>query len=242
MRKNGSKGFTLIELLAVIVILAVIALISTPIIINVINNVKKGAIKASIYGISEAANLYYAKNIEDDISTNSIINLKDDTIKYKGSIDKGSLLFNDKGKTKIIISSGKYCAYKDYNEAVTVGNVDGNNCNINNTLIGLETLEIGESELRLMVHSEAEVPNEAGMNNEIVLISDKKVTNYLVSNTEPSIKNNGTVWIVIDINSDKYISMENTYIPISKLYQYDGSKWNSKDAYIYSSSWVKFST
>ena len=36
--------------------------------------------------------------------------------------------------------------------------------------------------------------------------------------------------------------MENTYIPISKLYQYDGSKWNSKDAYIYSSSWVKFST
>ena len=186
---NKIKGFTLIEILAVIIVLAVISLITIPLLLNVIKNAKIAAIKDSIYGISEAANLYYAKNIEDGISTNSIINLKDNTIRFKGSIDKGSLLFNDKGKTKIIISSGKYCAYKDYNEAVTVGNVDGNNCNINNTLIGLETLEIGESELRLMVHSEAEVPNEAGMNNEIVLISDKKVTNYLVSNTEPSIKN-----------------------------------------------------
>ena len=37
MRK---KGFTLIELLAVIVILAVIALIATPIILNIIEKIK----------------------------------------------------------------------------------------------------------------------------------------------------------------------------------------------------------
>ena len=37
------KGFTLIELLAVIVILAIIALIATPIVMNVIENSKKGA-------------------------------------------------------------------------------------------------------------------------------------------------------------------------------------------------------
>ena len=37
MRRN-QKGFTLIELLAVIVILAVIALIATPLIMNVINS------------------------------------------------------------------------------------------------------------------------------------------------------------------------------------------------------------
>ena len=39
------KGFTLIELLAVIVILAVIALIATPIILNMINDAKKRASK-----------------------------------------------------------------------------------------------------------------------------------------------------------------------------------------------------
>ena len=44
MRKNG---FTLIELLAVIVILSIIALIATPIILNIINNVKVESKKRS---------------------------------------------------------------------------------------------------------------------------------------------------------------------------------------------------
>ena len=41
------KGFTLIELLAVIVILAIIALIATPIIMGIINDSKKESIKNS---------------------------------------------------------------------------------------------------------------------------------------------------------------------------------------------------
>ena len=43
----NKKGFTLIELLAIIVILAVIALISTPVITNIIANVRKNADKQS---------------------------------------------------------------------------------------------------------------------------------------------------------------------------------------------------
>ena len=45
MRKN--KGFTLIELLAVIVVLAVIALIATPIVLNIINDAKKSSLLRS---------------------------------------------------------------------------------------------------------------------------------------------------------------------------------------------------
>ena len=41
------KGFTLIELLAVIVVLAIIALIATPIVMNVIKNAQKGATERS---------------------------------------------------------------------------------------------------------------------------------------------------------------------------------------------------
>ena len=48
--KEKNKGFTLVELLAVIVILALIALIATPIILNVINDAKKQAAKDSAYG------------------------------------------------------------------------------------------------------------------------------------------------------------------------------------------------
>ena len=40
------KGFTLIELLAVIIILAIIALIATPIILNVIEDARKSAGKS----------------------------------------------------------------------------------------------------------------------------------------------------------------------------------------------------
>ena len=45
---KNKKGFTLIELLAVIVILAIIALIATPIVMNVIENSKKGAAERSV--------------------------------------------------------------------------------------------------------------------------------------------------------------------------------------------------
>ena len=57
---KNKKGFTLIELLAVIVILAIIALIATPIILNMINNAKKSAAVDSAYGYIEAIENYQA--------------------------------------------------------------------------------------------------------------------------------------------------------------------------------------
>ena len=57
---KNKKGFTLIELLAVIVILAIIALIAVPIILNMIENAKKGAAKDSAYGYIEAVETYQA--------------------------------------------------------------------------------------------------------------------------------------------------------------------------------------
>lgn len=53
MRLN-KKGFTLIELLAVIVILAIIALIATPMILGVIDKAKKGAVESSALGYIDA--------------------------------------------------------------------------------------------------------------------------------------------------------------------------------------------
>ena len=63
MKRTRKKGFTLIELLAVIVILAIIALIATPIIVGVINDAKKNAFKDTAYGIIEAGKLYYAGGV-----------------------------------------------------------------------------------------------------------------------------------------------------------------------------------
>ena len=65
--KRKNKGFTLVELLAVIVILALIALIATPIILNVINDAKKQAAKDSAYGYMDAVEKYIVSSeLEDE--------------------------------------------------------------------------------------------------------------------------------------------------------------------------------
>ena len=51
---KNNKGFTLIELLAVIVILAVIALIATPVVMNSIEEARKGSARNAAYGTVKA--------------------------------------------------------------------------------------------------------------------------------------------------------------------------------------------
>ena len=63
---KSKKGFTLIELLAIIVILAVIAVITTPIILNIIENSKKGAAQDSALGYKDAVHKYYASRLSLD--------------------------------------------------------------------------------------------------------------------------------------------------------------------------------
>ncbi|MCI8445703.1 MAG: prepilin-type N-terminal cleavage/methylation domain-containing protein [Bacilli bacterium] len=98
MKITNKKGFTLIELLAVIVILAVIALIATPIIMNVINDAKEGAEKDSAYGIAKALETEIAQTMalnptSTPESTCKVSNITSTTItcgtlsaSYKGSM------------------------------------------------------------------------------------------------------------------------------------------------------------
>ena len=71
MKKN-TKGFTLVELLAVIVILAIIALIATPMILNVIDEAKKGAAQSSAYGYIDAVEKSLLENM---VSSQSVVTL-----------------------------------------------------------------------------------------------------------------------------------------------------------------------
>ena len=93
--KEKNKGFTLVELLAVIVILALIALIATPIILNVINDAKKQAAKDSAYGYMDAVEKYIVsseledKSIQDGTYRVEELNKK---ISVKGSTpDNGTI-------------------------------------------------------------------------------------------------------------------------------------------------------
>ncbi|MDD3392901.1 MAG: type II secretion system protein [Bacilli bacterium] len=71
------KGFTLIELLAVIVILAVIALISTPLIINIINETKNKAKERTYEAIEQGARYYIMDNYSLDVEDDVLISIED---------------------------------------------------------------------------------------------------------------------------------------------------------------------
>lgn len=64
------KGFTLIELLAVIVILSIIALIATPIVINLIGKAREKSAENSVYGIIKSTENAYAINLVDGQANN----------------------------------------------------------------------------------------------------------------------------------------------------------------------------
>ena len=87
------KGFTLIELLAVIVVLAVIALIATPIVLNLVKTAKIGSAEQSVTGYVKAIENTIIKDMLDDK------NISDGTYKYD------SLEVDVSGKRP---TSGKY--------------------------------------------------------------------------------------------------------------------------------------
>ena len=60
MKKNKNKGFTLIELIAVLVILAIIALIVTPLVLNIVRKAKDSANKRSVDAYGKSIDLAVA--------------------------------------------------------------------------------------------------------------------------------------------------------------------------------------
>ena len=117
--KEKNKGFTLVELLAVIVILALIALIATPIILNVINDAKKQAAKDSAYGYMDAVEKYIVSSELEDKSikdgTYRVEDLNNMGVSVKGSTpDNGNIEIKNKevkrydiGIDGYVVSNGK---------------------------------------------------------------------------------------------------------------------------------------
>ena len=95
------RGFTLIELLAVIIILAVISLIAAPIILNVVNNAKRSALKDTAYSLTKAAENYIAleeaRGNEIKWNTNKITN--EEYISFNLSKEDDVKKLNVKGST-----------------------------------------------------------------------------------------------------------------------------------------------
>ena len=121
--KNKKIGFTLIELLAVIIVLAIIALIATPIIFNVIENAKIKSLENSCYGVIDAVRTKYAEGL---LNLNKITNGNVNELTVSGEKPMAGTWTIDNTKNSdergIKIVGVKFASMKNY----TCSNVDEN--------------------------------------------------------------------------------------------------------------------
>ena len=138
---KSKKGFTLIELLAVIVILAIIALIATPIVLNLINKARQGAAKDSAYGVRKAGELYYQAVLLKDPSTSAdsvSVSFDDGVVTVTPAVEginfeldgkkpeSGVITISDKGEVDgAVVVSGYLCSIPKSGEVICSSNSDG---------------------------------------------------------------------------------------------------------------------
>ena len=107
------KGFTLIELLAVIVILAIIALIATPLVLKYIEKSRQESFRVSTEGIKDAVNYYIVEKTTkgEALANPEIIDVQDLDLKNKSNLS-GRVIIHKVEKDYIVsydnITDGKY--------------------------------------------------------------------------------------------------------------------------------------
>jgi len=214
---SKKEGFTLIELLAVIVILAVIALIATPIILGVIDNAKKDTAKNSVYGVIDALELTIARNMLKNNTiisgqyelNNKVLTIDDKeyTVSYNGKEGiNGTVVIEEQRIVSACLKIDKYSVY-----------YDGENANIEECE-GKQTLKEKVSYL----------PNKkVNINGKVV----NKV--YGDKSARTTMKNyvwySGQLWQIIEVNDDTIKLV--TSMPVTSIAYGETSDWNS--------SWVR---
>ena len=189
---RNKKGFTLIELLAVIIILAVIALIATPIVLNVIDNARKSANKDSAYGLLDSAKLYYMESLLDEnksLSGNLI-----DKINISGNKPSSGIIYiNSNGEIALAVVYDKTCYIKNYSDTDLTESDDIENCKVSivykdNILNGADP-ELDESMIPIVINQDGSVSKadtrldwydytEKRWAN-VVLVSDESRSKYI---------------------------------------------------------------
>ena len=204
---KNKKGFTLIELLAVIIILAVIALIATPIVLNVIESARKNANKNSVYGLIDGAKLYYiesAFDTEKQAKFDGITNILPD---IKNSLsgkapESGSLYINEEGNIGIAVVYDNKCYVKDFKESEVTESDNISSCTLTTQIASSYVIFGG----KYLDYFEKVIETKDGGYLAIGSSNSKKVLN--IENKSNNINYDG---IIVKVDKNGYIEWYNTY-------------------------------
>ena len=120
------KGFTLVEVLAVIVILAIIALIATPLVLSIVNKAKRGAFLRSVDNVVKSAELFYLDAEIQGIKGDTRFECTDSKctsekmdkfgenlkLEVKGQMGEGYVIVTSEGDIELALEKNKMCATK----------------------------------------------------------------------------------------------------------------------------------
>ena len=116
------KGFTLIELLAVIVILAIIALIATPIVLNIIKDAKESsAIRSGEFYIDAIEQTIASKRMKNKKiidNTYTVENLKSNGVSVSGELPEGTVTIENNKIVSCVLTFDKTTLYCDGDKLV----------------------------------------------------------------------------------------------------------------------------
>ena len=225
-----NKGFTLIELLAVIVVLAVIALIATPIVLNTIEDARKGAAQSSTYA--------YVDEVEKELASYMIKNGGNNYATGKHSVEtlKTDLGIELKGDTP---TAGNVCIGAD-------GTITKASLKINNHVVsydGKEAITTGLEEVEditcpgpILDKAKTLVFDESG-----VCKTDGTTYKYMNgcyikgASTNNYVWYNGFMWRIMGINSDNTVRMITDENVTSLAYGPHGTglKYTTNEGYIH---------
>ena len=123
------KGFTLIEMLAVIVVIAIIGLIASPLIIGITEKTRKDAFLRSVELIEKATNINVNTKSYGDIYTYTITDgIISDNVQVNNSEGiNGTIEYDFKGVVSYAMHNGKYCVTRATGETKSeIKDYDGN--------------------------------------------------------------------------------------------------------------------
>jgi len=111
----NKRAFTLVELLAVITILAIIALIATPIVLDIIEDTRYSAFKESVNSVFRGYEIYELETDENG----GKISVIDEEFPLDSKFKAGKVYRNEKGEIEVEnISDGMYCASGTKNKLI----------------------------------------------------------------------------------------------------------------------------
>ena len=225
------RGFTLIELLAVIVIIAVIALITYPVINRVITNSRMTALKNSAESLLRETNLQTAMN---KIGEDSQVLITDERLNLKNNqFTSGFIFKNADGKLELKnVTNGSFCINGTSGHLT----IEKGNCNYSDktgpTLV-LQTGYIGATEAMVLAKGEDKDSGIRGYeykigNGDYTEMQDDNFYQFEGLKRNTSYKVTVRVTNGVGLTTEKSITFKTKNISAATFVVSDASKWTTK--------------